>query len=88
MDSAKKTKITALAASHGVNSFYLFFLTPIIPIIAKEFNLNYVEVGGIAALYAFANGIFQFPISFSAERRKCFVFSIFQGKSQMILQKI
>ena len=64
MDSAKKTKITALAASHGVNSFYLFFLTPIIPIIAKEFNLNYVEVGAIAALYAFANGIFQFPISF------------------------
>lgn len=64
MDSAKKIKITAIAASHGVNSFYLFFLTPIIPIIAKEFNLNYVEVGVIAALYAFANGIFQFPISF------------------------
>ncbi|MBT3353262.1 MAG: MFS transporter [Nitrospinaceae bacterium] len=64
MDSAKDTKITAIAASHGVNSFYLFFLTPIIPIIATEFNLNYVEVGIIASLYAFANGIFQFPISF------------------------
>ncbi|MBT4094855.1 MAG: MFS transporter, partial [Nitrospinaceae bacterium] len=64
MDSAKNIKITAIAASHGVNSFYIHFLTPIIPIIAKEFNLNYVEVGIITALYAFANGIFQFPISF------------------------
>lgn len=64
MNSAKNIKITAIAASHGVNSFYLYFLTPIIPIIAKEFNLNYVEVGIIAALYSFANGIFQFPISF------------------------
>ncbi len=64
MNSAKNIKITAIAASHGVNSFYIHFLTPIIPIIAKEFNLNYVEVGIIAAIYSFANGIFQFPISF------------------------
>ena len=39
MDSAKNIKITAIAASHGANSFYLYFLTPIIPIIAKELRL-------------------------------------------------
>ncbi len=64
MDSAKKINIATIAASHGVNSFYLFFLIPILPIIAKDFGLNYVEVGLIASVYAFANGVFQLPISF------------------------
>ncbi len=64
MDSTKKINITAIAASHGVNSFYLFFLIPIIPLLTKEFQLNYIEVGMITAVYSFANGVFQFPISF------------------------
>lgn len=64
MDSAKKINISMIAASHGVNSFYLFFLIPIIPLIVREFELNYIQVGLISAVYAFANGVFQFPISF------------------------
>lgn len=64
MDSAKKINITAIAASHGVNSFYIFFLIPIIPNIKGEFGLDYIQVGLISSVYAFANGVFQFPISF------------------------
>ena len=67
MDRAKKTNIAAIAASHGVNSFYLLFLIPILPTIAKEFELSYVGVGLIASVYAFANGVFQFPISFLSD---------------------
>ncbi len=64
MDSAKKINISMIAATHCVNSFYLFFLIPIIPLIVREFELNYIQVGLISAVYAFANGVFQFPISF------------------------
>jgi predicted MFS family arabinose efflux permease len=64
MDLAKKINIGTIAASHGVNSFYIIFLIPILPVIAKDFELNYVEVGLIASVYAFANGVFQLPISF------------------------
>ena len=64
MDLAKKINIGTIAASHGVNSFYIFFLIPILPIIKEDFGLNYVEVGLISSVYAFANGVSQFPLSF------------------------
>ncbi|MED5579771.1 MAG: MFS transporter [Nitrospinota bacterium] len=64
MDGVNKKKVVALSASHGVNTFYLLFITPIIPLISAEFRLNYFEVGLIASIFAFANGVFQFPISF------------------------
>jgi predicted MFS family arabinose efflux permease len=40
------------------------FITPIIPLISAELSLSYFEVGLIASVFAFANGVFQFPISF------------------------
>ncbi len=64
MDSVNKKNVIALSASHGVNTFYLLFITPIIPLISAELNLSYFEVGLIASVFAFANGVFQFPISF------------------------
>lgn len=64
MELDKKINISAIAASHGVNSFYIFFLIPITHLITEEFELNKVQVGLIASVYAFANGVFQFPISF------------------------
>ncbi len=64
MDGINKKKVVALSGSHGVNTFYLLFITPIIPLISTELRLNYFEVGLIASVFAFANGVFQFPISF------------------------
>ena len=64
MDGINKKKVVALSGSHGVNTFYLLFITPIIPLISVELRLNYFEVGLIASVFAFANGVFQFPISF------------------------
>ena len=64
MDAVNKKNVAALSASHGVNTFYLLFITPIIPLISAELSLSYFEVGLIASVFAFANGVFQFPISF------------------------
>jgi len=67
MDRAKKINIATISASHGVNSFYLFFLIPILPAITMDFELSYIEVGLITSVYSFANGMFQFPISFLSD---------------------
>ena len=67
MESSYLKNVFILSGSHAVNSIYARVLTPILPIILIDFELNYVQIGMIVSTYSFACGIFQFPISFFAD---------------------
>ena len=67
MDTAKKINLFALAGSHSINSFYMHFLIPVIPLIVFEFGLSYAQAGLIVSAYAVANSVFQFPLSFASD---------------------
>ncbi|MED5578842.1 MAG: MFS transporter [Nitrospinota bacterium] len=56
-----------MSGSHSVNSVYSRVLTPILPVVLIDFDLSYFQIGMIVSTYAFASGIFQFPISFFAD---------------------
>ena len=67
MDATKKFNLFALSASHGLNSFYMYLLIPVLPLIVKEFDLSYVQVGLLVSSYSLSNSLFQFPFSFLAD---------------------
>ena len=67
MKYGTKLNLFVLSGSHSVNSVYNRVLTPLLPFIAKDFNLNIAEAGLIVSAYAIGNGLFQFPISFLAD---------------------
>ena len=63
MDAVTKLNLFALAGSHAVNASYTRLLIPVLPLIVKEFDLNYVQAGFIITTYSLANSVFQFPLS-------------------------
>lgn len=67
MDATKKFNLLALSASHGFNSFYMFLLIPVLPLIVKEYGLSYVQAGLLVSAYSLSNSLFQFPFSFLAD---------------------
>ncbi|MBI3128772.1 MAG: MFS transporter [Candidatus Tectomicrobia bacterium] len=67
MDAKKKFNLFALSASHGLNSFYMYLLIPVLPLIVKEYDLSYVEAGILVSAYSLSNSLFQFPFSFLAD---------------------
>ncbi|MEK6710169.1 MAG: MFS transporter [Nitrospinota bacterium] len=67
MDAHKKFNLFALSASHGLNSFYMYMLIPVLPLIVKEYGLTYVQAGLIVSTYSLANSVFQLPFSFVAD---------------------
>lgn len=67
MNFSSRFKILVLAGSHSVNSIYNRVLTPVLPLIVMDFDLNYAEVGLIVTAYSVGNSLFQFPISFAAD---------------------
>ena len=78
MNFTSPLKLFILVGSHSVNSVYNRVLTPVLPLIAMDFNLNYAQVGLIVAAYSVGNSLFQLPISFAADytgRRRLVVVS-------------
>ena len=67
MKSSYPKSVFILSGSHSVNSVYNRVLTPILPVVLIDFELSYFQIGMIVSTYAFASGIFQFPISFFAD---------------------
>ena len=67
MNLGTKAKLLLLSGSHAVNSVYNRILTPLLPLIVIEFDLNYSQAGLIVSAYAAGNSLFQYPISFVAD---------------------
>lgn len=67
MDPKTRFNVSILAGGHSVNSVYNRVLTPLLPFIAKDFQVSIAEAGLIISAYAIGNGLFQFPISFLAD---------------------
>jgi len=80
MNLGTKAKLLVLSGSHAVNSVYNRILTPLLPLIVTEFDLNYSQAGLIVSAYAAGNSLFQYPISFAADytgrRRTVLVLSL------------
>ena len=78
MNFSSSFKLFVLTGSHSVNSVYNRVLTPVLPLIVMDFDLNYAQVGLIVTAYSIGNSLFQFPISFAADytgRRRLVVIS-------------
>ncbi|MGZ0187619.1 MAG: MFS transporter, partial [Alphaproteobacteria bacterium] len=61
--SASETRVLSLIGiGHFLSHFYILCLPPMLPLLAREFNVGYALLGGAIAGYAWIGGILQAQI--------------------------
>ena len=54
--------ISLVGFGHFLSHFYMFGLTPLFVVIGAEFEVSYLQLGGILTAYNIASGVLQTPM--------------------------
>ena len=61
-DHGSRNLPSACRPGHFLSHFYMFGLTPLFVVIGAEFEVSYLQLGGILTAYNIASGVLQTPM--------------------------